>query len=161
MEVETCYKCLGDFYQISVAFLRGGRVRFGLNISSEQSMVADSWTVSKIILSNTYILHKNDLGFQHLDPQNGKDTESKQKSPDHYHWQPPSEIPSHSWSSVYYNPCQHSFPSPADTPLWIREFTPGLFLGIFPTSYCEVNKERFIERSKTNMIKAFKNIFLG
>lgn len=70
------------------------------------------------------------LGCQHLGPNNRKDTksESEQKSPDRYHLQPSSELASLPQSSVYYSPSsQHSLSPPADAPVWIREFTPGLF----------------------------------
>lgn len=37
----------------------------------------------------------------------------------------------------------------------------GFSLGISPISQCEGNKERFIERGKTNMSRAFPNVFLA
>lgn len=99
---------------------------------SKPRMVASGWAISKIFLSNTYVISRSDP--QHLDTNNGKDTksESEQKSPDHHLLQLPTEIPPNSQSSVYYNsPLQHSSPPACQQRRNQGVHPVGFSLGIF------------------------------
>lgn len=116
------------FYQMPVDFFffsRMGGIWF--KYFSTPRMVASGWAISKIFLSNTYVISRNDPWISTFGHHNGKDTESEQKSPHHHLLQLPTKIPPNSQSSITIL-LSSTLPLQLVSREGIREFTPWDFL---------------------------------